>query len=96
MNSKPATAQTISPPADAALAGHGAAEAHRLRRALALGLLGVFIFALSIPMTRLASGSAAAPRLDAVFVALGRAALAGLCSIAYLVAVRARWPRREE
>ena len=53
-------------------------------RGLLLGLLGVFIFALSIPMTRLAGGSAAAPQLDPVFVALGRAALAGLLSAAYL------------
>jgi len=55
-----------------------------LRRGLALGALGVFIFALSIPMTRLASGSAEAPQLPPEFVALGRAALAGLLSIAYL------------
>lgn len=82
--------------AAASLASPQADEARTLRRAMLLGLLGVFIFALSIPMTRLASGSAAAPQLDAVFVALGRAALAGLCSIVYLVAVRARWPRRSE
>jgi len=55
-----------------------------LRRGLALGALGVFIFALSIPMTRLASGSTEAPQLPPEFVALGRAALAGLLSIAYL------------
>ncbi len=58
-----------------------------------LGLLGVAIFALTIPMTRLASGSLAAPQLPAVFVAIGRAALAGLLAAAWLAAVRAPWPR---
>jgi len=53
-------------------------------RGLLLGALGVFIFALSIPMTRLAGGTVDAPRLDPVFVALGRAALAGLLSALYL------------
>ena len=98
MNSKSSNTIDVGAavPAGAAGAGPTVPAADALRRALLLGLLGVFIFALSIPMTRLASGSAAAPRLDAVFVALGRAALAGLCSIAYLAAVRARWPRRSE
>ncbi len=63
---------------------------------LLLGLLGVFIFALSIPMTRLASGSNAAPQLDPVFVALGRAALAGGLAALYLKFSRARRPTREQ
>jgi drug/metabolite transporter (DMT)-like permease len=58
-----------------------------------LGALGVAIFALTIPMTRLASGSAELPQLPAVFVAIGRAALAGLAAAAWLLAVRAPWPR---
>lgn len=57
-----------------------------------LGALGVALFALTIPMTRLASGSLAAPQLPAEFVAMGRAALAGLLAAAWLWAVRARWP----
>jgi drug/metabolite transporter (DMT)-like permease len=64
-------------------------------RGLLLGALGVFIFALSIPMTRLAGGTAAAPQLDPLFVALGRAALAGLLSAAYLWLTGAPRPRRE-
>ncbi|HEX2010622.1 MAG TPA: DMT family transporter [Roseateles sp.] len=63
------------------------------RLGLLLGLLGVFIFALSIPMTRLAGGTASAPQLDPVFVALGRAALAGILSAAYLYFTRAPRPR---
>lgn len=57
-----------------------------------LGALGVGIFALSIPMTRLASGSAADPQLPAVFVAIGRAALAGVLSVLWLLATRAPRP----
>jgi len=58
-----------------------------------LGALGVLVFALTIPMTRLASGSLDAPQLPAVFVAIGRAALAGLLAAAWLVATRAPRPR---
>eukprot|EP01136_Pigoraptor_vietnamica_P042806 Opistho-1_new@17394 len=65
-------------------------------RGLLLGAVGVFIFALSIPMTRLAGGSAAAPQLDPVFVAMGRAALAGLLSLGYLLLTRAPWPTRRQ
>ena len=65
-------------------------------RGLLLGLAGVFMFALSIPMTRLAGGSAAAPQLDPVFVAFGRAAVAGLLSLAYLASTGARRPQGGE
>ncbi len=58
-----------------------------------LGVLGVLIFALTIPMTRLASGPLAAPQLPPVFVAIGRAALAGLLAVLWLAATRAPWPR---
>lgn len=57
-----------------------------------LGLLGVAVFALTIPMTRLASGPVDAPQLPAVFVAIGRAALAGLLAAAWLLATRAPQP----
>lgn len=58
-----------------------------------LGLAGVLMFALSIPMTRLAGGSAVDPQLPPDLVAIGRAAVAGLLSAAYLLATRAPWPR---
>jgi drug/metabolite transporter (DMT)-like permease len=63
-------------------------------RGYALGLLGVAIFALTLPMTRLAVGDASAPQLPPAFVTAGRAALAGLLSIAYLRWVGAAWPAR--
>ena len=62
-------------------------------RGLWLGLLGVVIFAVTLPMTRLATGSAAAPQLAPVFVTFGRAAGAGLLSLGYLALVRAARPR---
>ena len=65
-----------------------------LSRGYALGLLGVAIFALTLPMTRLAVGDASAPQLTPAFVTAGRAALAGLLSIAYLRLVGARVPAR--
>lgn len=63
-------------------------------RGYAFGLLGVAIFALTLPMTRLAVGDASAPQLPPAFVTAGRAALAGLLSIAYLRWVGAAWPAR--
>jgi drug/metabolite transporter (DMT)-like permease len=65
-------------------------------RGLLLGVAGVVMFALSIPMTRLAGGSVQAPQLDPAFVAFGRAAVAGLLSVAYLAVTRARRPRGGE
>ncbi len=81
--------------------GHATAQAPgTATRGLWYGVAGVLIFALSIPMTRLATagavdGTAVRP-LPAEFVAIGRAALAGILAAAYLAAVRARRPRRDE
>ena len=65
-------------------------------RGLWLGLLGVGLFAMTAPMTRLAVGPAEAPQLSPLFVLAGRAGLAALLSIAYLGFSRARWPARAE
>jgi drug/metabolite transporter (DMT)-like permease len=64
------------------------------RRGFALGALGVTIFAMTLPMTRLAVGEAGAPQLSPAFITAGRAAVAGLLSLLYLLAVRAPWPAR--
>jgi len=53
-------------------------------RGLWLGLLGVVIFAMTFPMTKLAVGTASDPQLPPLFVTAGRAAFAGLLSIGYL------------
>ena len=61
-----------------------------------LGLLGVAIFSLTLPMTRLATGSVAAPQLSALFIAMGRATVAGLLSVVLLTAQRAKRPARSD
>lgn len=65
-------------------------------RGMWLGLVGVVIFALTLPMTRLAVGAASDPQLSPLFVSVGRAAMAGLLSIVVLAAAHARRPRRDE
>ncbi|MBV7430448.1 MULTISPECIES: DMT family transporter [unclassified Acidovorax] len=72
------------------------------REALVWGLVGVTLFAATLPMTRLAVGPVDAPQLSPWFVTFGRAAVAGLLSVAYLawqhgrgrlnVPRRAEWP----
>ena len=63
-------------------------------RGLLLGGLGVLIFAATLPMTRLAVGDAAAPQLPPAFVTAGRAAVAGLLSVLWLLWLRAPLPAR--
>ena len=65
------------------------------RRGFAYGALGVAMFAMTLPMTRLAVGDAAAPQLSPGFVTAGRAAVAGGLSLLYLLWVRAHWPGRQ-
>jgi drug/metabolite transporter (DMT)-like permease len=50
------------------------------------------MFAMTLPMTRLAVGDAAAPQLSPGFVTAGRAAVAGLLSVLYLLLLRAPRP----
>jgi drug/metabolite transporter (DMT)-like permease len=69
-----------------------APRAPDLRAGFFWGAIGVVVFALTLPMTRLAVGDTAAPQLPPDFVTAGRAALAGLLSMCFLLAVRARRP----
>lgn len=72
------------------------------KEALLWGMVGVTLFAATLPMTRLAVGPVDAPQLSPWFVTFGRAAVAGLLSIGYLlwqhrrgrlnVPQRAEWP----
>lgn len=64
------------------------------RKGLWLGLLGVVIFAATLPMTRLAVGTPEAPQMSGVFVAMGRAVVAAGLSALFLLLVRAPLPRR--
>jgi drug/metabolite transporter (DMT)-like permease len=65
-------------------------------RGLWFGLLGVVLFAATLPMTRLAVGSTELPQLPPAFVTAGRAVVAGLLSVVYLLATRAPRLRRKD
>lgn len=65
-------------------------------RGLALGLLGIAIFALTLPMTRIAVGTPEAPLMAGAFVAFGRAVVAAGLSALFLLATRAPLPRRAD
>lgn len=84
----------LSSPADAV--GGAAEQARRERRGLAWGFVGVALFALTLPMTRIAVGPASQPELSPLFATAGRAAFAGLLSIAWLGLMRAAWPSRAQ
>jgi drug/metabolite transporter (DMT)-like permease len=72
------------------------------KEALLWGIIGVTLFAATLPMTKLAVGTVAAPQLSPWFVTFGRAAVAGLLSVLYLlwqnsrgklnIPTRSEWP----
>ena len=68
----------------------------RETKGLWFGLLGVVIFAMTVPMTRLAVGPALDPQLPPLFVTAGRAAVAGLLSIGYLLVTGWTRPHRQQ
>jgi drug/metabolite transporter (DMT)-like permease len=57
-----------------------------------LGALGVVIFAITLPMTRLATGTADDPQLSSWFITFARVALAGGLSITFLLLTRSPRP----
>ena len=65
-------------------------------KGLWLGALGVLIFALTLPMTRLAVGTAEAPQMSGAFIAVGRAVVAAALSALFLLATRAPFPARRD
>jgi len=68
------------------------AQTHRRERlGMALGLLGVIAFSLTLPMTRTAVGE-----LDAWFVGFGRMSIAGVIALAWLVTTGAPRPARAD
>ena len=58
-----------------------------------LGVLGVAIFAVTLPMTRLATGTAEQPQLSPWFVTFGRAVIAGVLSLVFLGLTRSPLPQ---
>jgi drug/metabolite transporter (DMT)-like permease len=68
---------------------------HRMKketRGMWLGVLGVAIFAVTLPMTRLATGNTQDPQLSAWFITFARAALAGCLSLVFLGLTRSPRP----
>lgn len=72
----------------------GSAATHPLAKGLWLGLLGIAIFSVTLPMTRLAVGTPELPQMSGFFIAFGRAVVAGLLSALLLAATRAPLPAR--
>jgi drug/metabolite transporter (DMT)-like permease len=67
-----------------------------INKGLWLGLLGIVIFSVTLPMTRLAAGTPDAPQMSGVFIALGRAVVAAALSAVFLLATRAPLPQRRD
>ena len=65
-------------------------------KGLWLGLLGIVIFSVTLPMTRLAVGTPDAPQMSGLFIAMGRAVVAAVLSVALLLLTRAPWPARRD
>ena len=68
----------------------------QINKGLWLGLIGIVIFSVTLPMTRLAVGSAEAPQMSGIFIAAGRAVVAAALSAVFLMATRAPLPRRAD
>ena len=66
----------------------------QITKGLWLGLLGIVIFSVTLPMTRLAVGTPDAPQMSGLFIAMGRAVVAAGLSAVLLLATRAPWPAR--
>jgi drug/metabolite transporter (DMT)-like permease len=67
-----------------------------ITKGLWLGLLGIVIFSVTLPMTRLAVGTPDAPQMSGLFIAMGRAVVAAMLSAALLLATRAPLPARKD
>ena len=65
-------------------------------KGLWLGLLGIVIFSVTLPMTRLAVGTPDAPQMSGMFIAMGRAVVAAGLSAVQLLATRASLPARKD
>ena len=61
-----------------------------------LGLLGIVIFSVTLPMTRLAVGTPESPQMSGVFIAMGRAVVAAGLSAVLLLATHADLPARKD
>ncbi len=67
-----------------------------INKGLWLGLLGIVIFSVTLPMTRLAVGTHDAPQMSGLFIAMGRAVVAAGLSALFLLATKASLPARKD
>jgi len=67
-----------------------------LTKGLWIGLLGIVIFSVTLPMTRLAVGTPEAPQMSGLFIAFGRAVVAAALSAVFLLLTRAPLPQRRD
>lgn len=67
-------------------------DSRQANRGLWLGLLGVTVFALTLPMTRLATGSTDSPQLSPWFITFARIVIAGVLSVLFLWITRSPVP----
>ena len=67
-----------------------------IKKGLWLGLLGIVIFSVTLPMTRLAVGTPDAPQMSGLFIAMGRAVVAAGLSALFLLATKANLPARKD
>jgi drug/metabolite transporter (DMT)-like permease len=67
-----------------------------IAKGLWLGLLGIVIFSVTLPMTRLAVGTPDAPQMSGLFIAMGRAVVAAGLSAVLLLVTRAPLPARQD
>lgn len=65
-------------------------------KGLWLGLLGIVIFSVTLPMTRLAVGTPDAPQMSGLFIAMGRAVVAAGLSALFLLVTKASLPARQD
>ena len=73
-----------------------AVDSVAIAKGLWLGLLGIVIFSVTLPMTRLAVGTPDAPQMSGLFIAMGRAVVAAGLSAALLLVTRAPLPARDD
>jgi drug/metabolite transporter (DMT)-like permease len=87
------TARTSQPPALPGVPAHTVSAMTPETRGLWLGLLGVTVFALTLPMTRLATGTVDAPQLSPWFITFARVVIAGTLSSLFLLVTRSPLPK---
>ena len=66
------------------------------KNAYFIGAVGITMFSLSLPMTNIATGSPSEPQLSGLFIAFGRAVIAGILSVIYLYFNRVKFINRQQ